>query len=164
MYVPSTQLRCFHIKYIPSPHRIPIMVRSRQLPLVATITVTVTSLFLLFWRPSALTVTSVKINPGLLELKYEDSSETHIPCTTIPDGAHSYGFTIFDNLYLRSGTFYVVTAADPSEFPSRNALIAAPLEKGSNFDQEADDTVRLILSLTLQFINAHPPAPPIHRS
>ena len=60
--------------------------------------------------------------------------------TTIPGGAHAPGFTVFDRLYLRAGTFYVVTA-DPSSWPPRRYLIAKPFEKGTGQDLEPTDEV-----------------------
>ncbi|KAE9403549.1 hypothetical protein BT96DRAFT_990210 [Gymnopus androsaceus JB14] len=47
--------------------------------------------------------------------------------TTIPDGAHANGFTIFDNLYLRNGTLFVVTA-NVEAFPAKEAILSAPLD------------------------------------
>lgn len=67
-----------------------------------------------------------------------------IPSTTIPGGAHSYGYTIFENLYLRNGTLYIVTA-DPSHFPSLDALLAVPLDRGTEFDLTVNESVRLKL-------------------
>ncbi|KIK62619.1 hypothetical protein GYMLUDRAFT_164784 [Collybiopsis luxurians FD-317 M1] len=69
----------------------------------------------------------------------------YLPSTKIPGGAHSHGFTIFDNLYLRNGTFYVVTT-DRESFPTLDALIAAPFDLGSGFDTKAN-------SSHLQFID-----------
>lgn len=63
-----------------------------------------------------------------------------IPTTNIPGGAHSYGYTIFDNLYLRNGTLYVVTP-HRSSFPTLDALIAAPLDMGKDVDLTANDSV-----------------------
>ena len=60
--------------------------------------------------------------------------------TTIPGGAHAPGFTVFDRLYLRAGTLYVVTA-DPSSWPPRRYLISKPLEKGTGQDLEPTDEV-----------------------
>ncbi|KAF8193231.1 hypothetical protein K438DRAFT_1829329, partial [Mycena galopus ATCC 62051] len=41
--------------------------------------------------------------------------------TMVPNGAHIHGFTVLDNIYLRNGTFYVVTDNGAS-FPPRNRL------------------------------------------
>lgn len=60
--------------------------------------------------------------------------------TMIPGGAHAPGFTVFDRLYLRAGTFYVVTA-DPSSWPPRRYLIAKPLKKETGQDLEPTDEV-----------------------
>lgn len=66
------------------------------------------------------------------------SDHTH---TTIPRGAHSHGFTLFDNLYLRNGTFYVLTP-DPLKFPPRRWLLALPLERSKEHSLEPSEQVR----------------------
>lgn len=72
--------------------------------------------------------------------------ETAIPETAIPsnDGrsAHSTGYTIFDDLYLRNGTFYVVTS-NVSAFPNRLSLISRPLDMGKE-DLTPTDQVRFL--------------------
>lgn len=55
--------------------------------------------------------------------------------TTIPDGAHVEGFTILDQLYLRNGTFYLVTS-DVSKFPPVRNMLSQPLEMAEGFDPE----------------------------
>lgn len=60
--------------------------------------------------------------------------------TVIPRGAHAPGFTVFDQLYLRAGIFYVVTA-DPSSWPPRRLLVAKPVEMGGGHDSEPTDEV-----------------------
>ncbi|KAF5349079.1 hypothetical protein D9756_009425 [Leucocoprinus leucothites] len=45
--------------------------------------------------------------------------------TTIPHGATIHGFTIFDNLVVHNGTFYLVTN-DPSGFPKKAHIAAKP--------------------------------------
>lgn len=57
--------------------------------------------------------------------------------TTIPGGAHSSGFTVFDELFLRNGTLYVHTT-EPSSFPPRKAIISRPFRRGEN--KKADPT------------------------
>jgi len=73
-----------------------------------------------------------------------DHFDTTIASTTaetvIPGGAHAPGFTVFDRLYLRAGTFYVVTA-DPSSWPPRRFLMAKPFEMGSGQASEPTDEV-----------------------
>ncbi|KAF7349429.1 hypothetical protein MSAN_01732800 [Mycena sanguinolenta] len=59
--------------------------------------------------------------------------------TVIPSGAHVHGFTVLDNIYLRDGTFYVVTD-DPS-FPPRNRLLSRPVEmKGGGGGEDPTPT------------------------
>ncbi|KAF9071796.1 hypothetical protein BDP27DRAFT_1446017 [Rhodocollybia butyracea] len=60
--------------------------------------------------------------------------EVSFPATSIPHGAHVNGFTIFNNLYLRNGTFYVVSL-DPSTFPPREAILSAPLDPSAPPEQ-----------------------------
>lgn len=60
--------------------------------------------------------------------------------TVIPSEAYSHGFTMLDELYLRNGTFYIVTS-DVSSFPPRRDLIARPLPRGS-INLDPTDEVR----------------------
>ncbi|KDR72741.1 hypothetical protein GALMADRAFT_73703 [Galerina marginata CBS 339.88] len=64
--------------------------------------------------------------------------------TTIPSGAHIQGFTVLDSLYMRDGTFFVVTA-DESQFPSRLDMIAKPIIKAEGVDSEPTDQDLLFL-------------------
>ncbi|KAL0061758.1 hypothetical protein AAF712_011361 [Marasmius tenuissimus] len=47
--------------------------------------------------------------------------------TAIPGGAITHGFTVFDDLYLRDGTLYVVTK-DRKSFPRLPEILAKPLK------------------------------------
>ena len=47
--------------------------------------------------------------------------------TTIPHGAVTHGFTVFDDLYLRDGTLYVVTN-DRKSFPRLREILAKPIK------------------------------------
>ncbi|KAG6899714.1 hypothetical protein C0993_007641 [Termitomyces sp. T159_Od127] len=58
--------------------------------------------------------------------------------TTIPGGDLVYGFGLLDRLYLRKGTFYVVTST-PSAFPPREHIIARPLDMGPDRDLSPTD-------------------------
>lgn len=60
--------------------------------------------------------------------------------TTNPAGIH--GFTILDHLYLRNGTFYVVTP-NAAGFPPRRNLLSRPLDLGKDYDLEPTDQVCL---------------------
>ncbi|KAG6877649.1 hypothetical protein C0992_009593 [Termitomyces sp. T32_za158] len=55
------------------------------------------------------------------------------PHTTIPHGAHTQGFTLFDDIYLRNGTFYVLTR-DAAAFPAVADMISAPYALGPGVD------------------------------
>ncbi|KAG6856928.1 hypothetical protein H0H87_012179 [Tephrocybe sp. NHM501043] len=55
------------------------------------------------------------------------------PYTAIPEGAHSPGFTLLDNLYLWNGTFYLITS-DVSKFPAVADMISVPRELAENVD------------------------------
>ncbi|KAJ3829144.1 hypothetical protein EV361DRAFT_7532 [Lentinula raphanica] len=59
----------------------------------------------------------------------DDNFDEFYKPTIIPRGAHAYGFTIFDNLYFRNGTLFVVNS-DLSIFPQRETILSAPLELG----------------------------------
>ncbi|KAJ7599181.1 hypothetical protein C8J56DRAFT_916015 [Mycena floridula] len=72
------------------------------------------------------------------ETRIEPDRNIVLAHTTIPGGAHSHGFTLFNELYLRNGTFYILTS-DPSVFPEKRALIARPLEVGRKHDLEPTD-------------------------
>ncbi|KAF8150528.1 hypothetical protein K438DRAFT_1865559, partial [Mycena galopus ATCC 62051] len=66
--------------------------------------------------------------------------------TTIPSGTHVPGFTLLDRLYLRNGTFYVVTL-DRASFPPRENLLSRPVENvgGHWVDTEpTDEQLRFI--------------------
>ncbi|KAF8960157.1 hypothetical protein BDZ97DRAFT_2040215 [Flammula alnicola] len=58
--------------------------------------------------------------------------------TTIPEGAYTQGFTVMDNLYMRDGTFFVLTS-DASKFPSRPDMIARPVTKEEGVDLAPTD-------------------------
>ncbi|TFK41786.1 hypothetical protein BDQ12DRAFT_663800 [Crucibulum laeve] len=49
--------------------------------------------------------------------------------TTIPGGAHVHGFTVMDKLYLRNGTFFVLTS-DVMSWPPRVNLLSHPVDLG----------------------------------
>ncbi|TFK25332.1 hypothetical protein FA15DRAFT_668559 [Coprinopsis marcescibilis] len=70
------------------------------------------------------------------------TEETTIPSVKLPgtdtrQSAWVDGFAILDKLYLRNGTFYIVTSG--SEFPSRDHLIAKWLKMEKGVDLEATD-------------------------
>ncbi|KAG6835840.1 hypothetical protein H0H93_014055 [Arthromyces matolae] len=66
--------------------------------------------------------------------------------TTIPTDQFVYGFGIFDRIYLRKGTFYIVTS-DPSRFPQRKSIIARPLDSGPDVDRDPTDKELQIIDL-----------------
>ncbi|KAF8886772.1 hypothetical protein BD779DRAFT_606449 [Infundibulicybe gibba] len=57
--------------------------------------------------------------------------------TTIP-GPRTHGFTIFDQLYLRGGVFYVVTS-EPTNFPPRGHILSRPIDRTQGADTEPTD-------------------------
>ncbi|KAF8067951.1 hypothetical protein FPV67DRAFT_1669816 [Lyophyllum atratum] len=69
--------------------------------------------------------------------RHKDITSTSIE-TTIPGGEVVNGYSLLDRLYLRKGTFYIVTS-DVSTFPSRNNMIARPLDMGAGHDLEPTD-------------------------
>jgi hypothetical protein len=48
--------------------------------------------------------------------------------TTVPNGATIHGFTVFDNLVVHNGTFYIVTN-NRSAFPEKKYIVDQPNEK-----------------------------------
>jgi hypothetical protein len=55
--------------------------------------------------------------------------------TTLATTEHTPGFTIFDHLFLRNKTFYIVTSS-PAQFPRLSYIISQPKDKkpGLNID------------------------------
>ncbi|KAG7086793.1 hypothetical protein E1B28_002721 [Marasmius oreades] len=45
--------------------------------------------------------------------------------TTIPSDAHTHGFTVFEELYLRDGTLYIMTD-NPDSFPPLSHILSQP--------------------------------------
>ncbi|KAG6813923.1 hypothetical protein H0H92_005772 [Tricholoma furcatifolium] len=67
------------------------------------------------------------------------------PFTIIPEGAHSPGFTLLNNLYLRNGTLYVITP-DVSKFPPREEMISIPRAFSEGIDLTPTDKEMQLLS------------------
>ncbi|KAJ7152671.1 hypothetical protein C8R43DRAFT_923814 [Mycena crocata] len=63
--------------------------------------------------------------------------------TRIPNGAHVHGFTMLDNIYLRNGTFYVVTA-DRSSFPPLDQLLSRPVGLSDAGIEPTDEQLQFI--------------------
>lgn len=62
------------------------------------------------------------------------------------------GFTLFDRLYLRNGTFYVVSS-DMTSLPPRRNILAPPVDVGKGHDMEPTDRVSsLLLRLVLNML------------
>ncbi|KAG6877038.1 hypothetical protein C0993_010866 [Termitomyces sp. T159_Od127] len=95
----------------------------------------------LYEAPSTPTTPGADANPDGDAERLADPGKPNVvdpstvigPFTVIPEGAYSQGFTLFDNLYLRNGTFYVI-AQDASRFPPIADMISAPHERGPNID------------------------------
>ncbi|KAF5383003.1 hypothetical protein D9615_004886 [Tricholomella constricta] len=79
-----------------------------------------------------------KLRDGSLAKKpHKDTTPTTIE-TTIPGGEVVYGFSLLDQLYLRKGTFYIVTS-DKAAFPLKRHIIARPLDIGAGNDLDPTD-------------------------
>jgi hypothetical protein len=63
------------------------------------------------------------------ELQLNLSTSTQVE-TSIPGSELVIGFTLLDRLYLRNGTFFIVTA-NLSAFPPRSNMIAPAMDLGS---------------------------------
>ncbi|TFK32748.1 hypothetical protein BDQ12DRAFT_771399 [Crucibulum laeve] len=76
--------------------------------------------------------------------------------TTIPSGAHVHGFTILDRVYLRNGTFYILTS-DASRFPPRRNLISRPWKKvmGLNLDPTDEDMQFIDIERAHEVLGSH---------
>jgi protein O-GlcNAc transferase len=68
------------------------------------------------------------------------SSSTQIE-TSIPGSEVVTGFTLLDRVYLRGGTFFIVTA-NKSAFPPKRNMIAPGLDMGAGHDMEPTDKVQ----------------------
>ncbi|RDB18390.1 hypothetical protein Hypma_000336 [Hypsizygus marmoreus] len=65
--------------------------------------------------------------------------------TTMPAGTLVPGFALLDRLYLRNGTFFIVS--NSTAFPPRSDIISRPLDIGANHDLEpTDKELRFITS------------------
>lgn len=74
-----------------------------------------------------------------LEGHHLDSTLTSIE-TTLP-GDTANGFTVFDRLYLRKGTFFIVTS-NASDFPPLRDMIAPGMDIDAGHDLEPTPKVR----------------------
>jgi hypothetical protein len=74
--------------------------------------------------------------------------ETTIPSTvsvsdpSVRVEAHAYGFTLFDRLYLRNGTLFVVTK-DVASFPPRDRILFKSEGLPGGVEVDATDQVHL---------------------
>ncbi|KAF9028019.1 hypothetical protein BDZ89DRAFT_1015275 [Hymenopellis radicata] len=98
-----------------------------------------------------LTALSRDLSPPITDLAEASSSATEFgsatlqngfPETTIPGNAVVHGFTVLDNVYLRGGTFFIVTK-NISAFPERRFIISRPAELGRG-DEPTDKELRFI--------------------
>lgn len=85
-------------------------------------------------------VESASLPTPIIDIPTPPSSEEVFNETTIPGGAYIQGLTVLDNLYMRNGTFYILTS-NVSQFPSRSDMIAKPLSKAEGINLEPTDQV-----------------------
>ncbi|KAJ4468696.1 hypothetical protein J3R30DRAFT_3384682 [Lentinula aciculospora] len=122
------------------------MVRTRKFQqIVALVFLTTCLVFICF----QLFNSSNSLRSNLQHL-YEVPNSGHKSATTYEDtriarGAHAHGFTLFDNLYLRNGTLFVVSS-DLLKFPPRETILSAPLELGlpSNILMPRDEHMQFV--------------------
>ncbi|KAJ2925006.1 hypothetical protein H1R20_g12078, partial [Candolleomyces eurysporus] len=75
--------------------------------------------------------------------------ETTIPSTSLASdpsvsvSAHAYGFTVFDKLYLRNGTFFVVTK-DLKSMPPRERILSKVGAEGWSEEPATDQDLQFI--------------------
>lgn len=110
----------------------PIRLSPRRRPVIwLVLLVTVAFLFSRVDRCShtiSQSIQSTFLSPSTLTVSTE---------TTQP-GSNTHGFNLFDNLYLRNGTFYIVTST-PSSFMPRNHIVSRPTRRGEGIDIQATD-------------------------
>lgn len=63
--------------------------------------------------------------------------------TTIPNGATIHGLSIFDNLIVHNGTFYLVTN-NPTAFPAKANIARKPDRSGEWGERDPDEQVRAV--------------------
>ena len=83
--------------------------------------------------------------------------------TSIPGSEVVTGFALLDRLYLRNGTFFIVTA-NRSAFPPRRNMIAPGLDMGAGHDTEPSDKVHICVDrVPFKRINYERQGTPLHR-
>lgn len=101
-------------------------------------------------------VSSLKTSPWLSppDSGYTTTPDFTIPLqdvplqeTRIPGNAVAHGFTVFDSLYLRGGTFYVVTK-DRASFPELRHILSHPVDLGKG-DEPTDKVTGYQCSSTI---------------
>lgn len=92
------------------------------------------------YYPAMLNETPVAFDTPIL------TESTILGVTTIP------GFTLFDRLYLRNGTFYVVSS-DTTSLPPRRNILAPPVDVGKGHNMEPTDRVSALLLRLDNFMN-----------
>ncbi|KAF7300528.1 hypothetical protein HMN09_00937300 [Mycena chlorophos] len=69
------------------------------------------------------------------------------PYTRIPNKAHVHGFTVLENIYLRDGTFFVYRDPATETFPAARELLAKPVDKEHNVnDEPTEEELRFLSS------------------
>jgi len=79
------------------------------------------------------------VQPLELQLDPPPSTSTQVE-TSVPGSEVVTGFTLLDRLYLRNGTFFIVTA-NQSVFPPKRNMIAPGMDMGAGHDTEPTDKV-----------------------
>jgi hypothetical protein len=84
------------------------------------------------------------------ESQFDPSTSTSTQVeTSIPGSELVTGFALLDRLYLRNGTFFIVTA-NQSAFPPRRNIISPGMDMGAGHDMEPTDKV-LICSVRVPY-------------
>jgi len=104
--------------------------------------------------------------PQSIPSTFLSPSTPTVSTETTQPGSNTHGFNLFDNLYLRNGTFYIVTST-PSSFMPRNHIVSRPIPRGEGVDIQATDQVRIFLrhlipgfNVMSRSFNSSPPPKP----
>ncbi|KAF8904591.1 hypothetical protein CPB85DRAFT_1255290 [Mucidula mucida] len=90
----------------------------------------------LFWILSNLTALPRDLPPPITDLSKFGSSP-RILARHLYRRDFAHGFTVLDNVYLRGGTFFIVTK-NANAFPERRFIISRPVELGLGIDEPTD--------------------------
>jgi hypothetical protein len=111
---------------------------------VLTFVILLFFVFMLFPSPNALktlfTSQNTDLYTGIAQTPNTSTLASTKVQTSIPGSELVTGFSLLDRLYLRNGTFFIVTA-NRSAFPPMRLIIMPGLDIGAGDDMEPTDKV-----------------------